>query len=117
MKHLKPLRFQEQLFNFSQSHLQLNVDDHPNFHRVHSVYCVVIVGTYRFSWTVLFAFCLAPIVLSEINWKSQRGFAAGGQSSLQRKYFIPDSHQGAFKDVCWTMLPSCCPLKVTGLAF
>lgn len=62
-------------------------------------------------------FCLAPIVLSKINWRSQRGFAAGGQPSLQRKYFIPDSRQGAFKDVCWTMLPSCCPLKVTGLAF
>lgn len=85
--------------------------------KVTSVQFDVSVGTCRFRWMVLVAFCLTPIVLPEINWRSQRGFAVGGQSSLQRKYFIPDSRQGAFKDVCWTMLPSCCPLKVTGLAF
>lgn len=44
-------------------------------------------------------------------------FAVGGQLALQCKYFIPDSRQGAFKDVCWTMLSSCRPLKVTGLMF
>lgn len=45
--------------------------------------------------------------------------SAAGRSvpRLPCKYFIPDSRQGAFKDVCWTMLPSCCPLEVTGLAF
>lgn len=45
--------------------------------------------------------------------------SAAGRSVLRLpcKYFIPDSRQGAFKDVCWTMLPSRCPLEVTGLAF
>lgn len=45
--------------------------------------------------------------------------SAAGRSVLRLpcKYFILDSRQGAFKDVCWTMLPSRCPLEVTGLAF